>query len=369
MAKDLYAVLELPKNASIADVKKSYKRLARKYHPDLNPGDKGAEEKFKEISEAYAILSDPEKKKKYDKMGYYQEYQTPPQGGGGVHFEGFNFDDLGEVSDFSDIFDTFWKGASTKSKSNLPEDGKDIIIPVNLTLKEAFTGKRVALSVPRNNLCSNCNGSGRVSSGRSRKCSKCGGTGKEEVRKGPFQFATACRACGGTGKDPGEICTKCGGSGTIPTVDRVEVSIPPGVDTGSRVRVKGKGEPGKNGGASGSLFIETHIFKDPIFEREGPNLKIKVPITYSEAVLGSKVEIPTLSGKTLLKIPQGTKSGQIFRLKGKGMPSLLGGSPGDLLVEVFISVPDVIDEKSKELLREFERLNPEDPRRNLHYNN
>lgn len=364
MAKDLYAILGLPKKSSIEDVKKAYKKLARKYHPDLNPGDKSAEEKFKEISEAYAILSDPEKKKKYDSLGYYQDSNIPPPQGG-VHFEGFNFEDLGQFSDFGDLFETFFR---TPTSSNQPEKGSDIIVPVNLTLKEAFTGKKVKLSVPHSVSCENCGGSGKVSSSIPQKCQRCGGTGKEAVSKGPFQFARPCRSCGGSGKSSGEICKKCGGTGKVPAVDKIEVSIPPGVDTGSRVRIKGKGEAGKYGGPSGSLFVETHIEKDPLFEREGLNLKIKVPITYSEAVLGAKIEIPTMTGKTLLKIPPLTKSGQVFRLRGKGMPSLLGKSAGDLLVEVFISVPDVVDEKSKDLLKEFERLNPENPRRNLSYN-
>ncbi len=361
MAKDLYAVLGLQKKSSIEEVKKAYKKLARKYHPDLNPGDKSAEEKFKEISEAYAILSNPEKKKKYDSFGQYEDFDVPPSRGG-VHFEGFNFEDLGHFSNFNDLFETFFQESPS---SNQPEKGSDIIIPVNLTLKEAFYGKKVRLSVPHNVSCSNCGGSGKVLLSATQKCGRCGGTGKEAVSKGPFQFARTCRSCGGTGKESGEICRKCGGSGKNPTVDRIEVSIPPGVDTGSRIRIKGKGEAGKFGGPAGSLYVETHIEKDPLFEREGPNLKIKIPITYSEAVLGAKIEIPTMTGKTLLKIPPSTKSGQVFRLREKGMPSLLGKNPGDLLVEVYISIPDVVDEKSKDLLREFEKLNPENPRHSL----
>lgn len=364
MAKELYAVLGLPKKSSIEDVKKAYKKLARKYHPDLNPGDKSAEEKFKEISEAYAILSDPEKKKKYDSLGFYQDANVPPSQGG-VHFEGFNFEDLGHFSDFGDLFETFFKAPSS---TNQPEKGDDIIVPVSLTLRESFTGKKVKLSIPHNVTCQNCNGSGKISLSGVQKCQRCGGSGREVVFKGPFQFAKPCRSCSGTGKESGELCKKCGGTGKIPSVDKIEVSIPAGVDTGSRIRVKGKGEAGKYGGPSGSLFVETHIEKDPLFEREGLNLKIKVPLSYSEAVLGAKIEIPTMTGKTLLKIPPLTKSGQVFRLKGKGMPSLLGKSSGDLLVEVFISVPDVVDEKSKDLLKEFARLNPENPRRKLSYN-
>lgn len=358
MARDLYSILELPSKSSLAEVKKAYKRLARKYHPDLNPGDKSAEERFKEISEAYAILSDAEKKKKYDTRGYVEDF-VPPQGGRGVHFEGFNFDDVGGGANFSDIFESLFQGAHREDK---PEAGSDIVIPVTLTLQEAFTGKKVKLSVPHGVACPSCGGGGRSSPAKKSACRKCGGSGKEGMSKGPFQFARPCRHCGGSGKEPGEPCAACGGSGRKEAVDRIEVSIPPGVDTGSKVRARGKGEAGRFGGPSGSLFIETHITRDPLYEREGPNLKIRLPVTFAEAGLGSKIEIPTMTGKTLLKIPPNTKSGQLFRLRGKGMPSLIGGSPGDLLVEVYISVPDIIDERSKELLREFERLNPENPR-------
>jgi len=358
MAKDLYAYLELPSKAPLADVKKAYKRLARKYHPDLNPGDKSAEERFKEISEAYAILSDPEKKKRYDQRGRVEDFAQHP-GGQGVHFEGFNFDDLGGGASFSDIFESLFQGARRQDR---PESGSDIVVPVTLTLAEAFTGKKVKLTVPHRVSCPSCGGSGRSAPAKRGACPKCGGSGKEGMSKGPFQFARPCRNCGGSGRDPGELCPSCGGSGTKETADKIEVTIPAGVDTGSRVRAKGKGEAGKFGGPPGSLFIETHISKDPFFEREGPNLKIKLPVTFAEAGLGAKIEIPTMTGKTLLKIPPNTRSGQLFRLRGKGMPSLIGGSPGDLIVEVYISMPEILDEKSKELLRDFERLNPENPR-------
>jgi molecular chaperone DnaJ len=361
MAKDLYAVLELPQKASMSDVKKAYKRLARKYHPDLNPGDKSSEDRFKDISEAYAILSDPEKKKKFDSRGFIEDF-APPRGGKGVHFEGFNYDDLGGGSNFSDIFESFFQGAPQHDR---PESGSDIVVPVTLTLAEAFSGKKIKLTVPHKISCSVCGGGGRTSPSKREACPKCGGNGKEGISKGPFQFARPCRNCGGSGQNPGEICTSCGGSGRKETVNKIEVNIPAGVDTGSRVRAKGKGEAGKLGGPSGSLYIETHIAKDALFEREGPNLKIKLPLTFTEAMLGAKIEIPTLTGKTILKIPPNTRSEQLFRLRGKGMPSLIGGSPGDLLVEVFISVPDIIDEKSKELLKEFERLNPDNPRRKM----
>jgi molecular chaperone DnaJ len=363
MAKDLYAILELPQKASISEVKKAYKRLARKYHPDLNPGDKSSEDKFKDISEAYAILSDPEKKKRYDTRGFIEDV-TPHSGGRGVNFEGFNFDDLGGggSANFSDLFESFFQGAPAHDRA---EAGSDIVIPVTLTLAEAFIGKKVKLTVPHKIACGVCSGKGRIAPSKRGVCPKCGGSGKEGISKGPFQFARPCGYCGGSGQNPGDICTSCGGNGRKETVDKVEVSIPAGVDTGSRVRVKGKGEAGRFGGQSGALYIETHIAKDKLFEREGPNLRIRIPLTFAEALLGAKIEIPTISGMTLLKIPPNTKSGQVFRLRGKGMPSLIGGSPGDFLVEVYISVPDIIDEKSKEVLREFERLNPDNPRRDM----
>jgi molecular chaperone DnaJ len=356
--RDLYEILELPKGASISDVKKSYKRLARKYHPDLNPKDKTAEDRFKEISEAHAILSDLEKKKRYDAHGTTSD---PPPPGPGVHFEGFDFGDAaGGGGGFGDLYETFFQAARSQRRG--PAKGEDLIYPVRLTLREAFDGRKMRVSVRRHKVCESCAGTGAVAPPRPKACTRCQGSGKTGFGKGALSFSRPCTACKGTGKDPGDPCRSCGGAGLVEAVDTVEVTIPSGVDTGSKIRVKGKGQADASGGPPGDLIIETHVDDDPVFAREGPHLKVKVPLTFPEAVLGAKVEVPTLAGGAVLKVPPGTRSGQIFRLRERGMPSPRGGTCGDLMVEVSIAVPSFVDERSKDLLREFQRLNPEDPR-------
>jgi len=359
--RDLYEILELPRKASVAEVKKAYKRLARKYHPDLNPGDKSTEERFKEISEAYSILSDPEKKKRYDTLGTVGE---APAGGppGGVHFEGFDFDGpAGGAGGFADLFETFVSSAQAAPPQG-PRPGEDLIYPLTITLREAHAGKKARIQIHHTIPCKACGGGGRVEPPRRTPCARCSGTGKVGLSRGPFSFAQPCPQCHGTGMDPGQPCRECGATGARETSDTVDVTLPAGVDTGSRVRVRGKGQAGMRGGPPGDLYIETHVLPDPVFQREGPHLRVKVPVTFVEAVLGAKIEVPTLAGNARLKIPPGTASGQIFRLRERGMPSPRGGAPGDLLAEVAVAVPAVVDERSKELLREFERLNPESPR-------
>jgi molecular chaperone DnaJ len=356
--RDLYEVLELKPGASVSEVKKAYKRLARKYHPDLNPGDKTAEDRFKAISEAHAILTDPEKKKQYDQFGTVGQEPPPRQG---VHFAGFDFDAGPSGGGFEDLFESFLHTAQQPSARG-PQQGQDLIFPLNITLGEAFTGKKARLSIQHTVPCRRCKGEGHLPNPGRTVCAKCQGRGRVGLSQGPFSFMRACPVCAGTGQDPGQTCPECAGTGVKDGAETVDVTIPPGVDTGSRVRLKGKGQAGSRGGPPGDLYIEAHLLPDPIFTREGPHLKVRVPVTFPEAVLGARVEVPTLSGGARLKIPPGTHSGQVFRLKGRGMPSLRGGSPGDLLVTVTIVSPPVVDERSKELLREFERLNPENPR-------
>jgi len=359
MAKrDLYEALELHHGASASEVKKAYKRLARKYHPDLNPGDKSAEERFKAISEAHSILGDPEKKKQYDQFGTVGQ-QAPPEAG--VHFEGFDFDAGPSSGGFGDLFETFLHAAKNPA-SRQPEPGKDLVFPVTITLQEAYAGKRARLTIRHSVTCGECGGEGTVSRGRKRSCPACGGKGQTGISRGPFSFMRTCERCNGTGEDPGERCKACSGTGAKEVSDTVDVTLPAGVDTGSRVRLKGKGQAGARGGPPGDLYIETHVATDPVFIREGPHLRTRVPITFPEAVLGARVDVPTLAGGARLRVPPGTSSGQVFRLSGRGMPSLRGGSAGDLLVEVNVVAPSVTDERSKELLKEFERLNPENPR-------
>lgn len=357
-ARDLYEALELPHGASAQEVKKAYKRLARRYHPDLNPGDKAAEDRFKEISEAHAILSDPEKKKRYDTYGSAGP-EPPP--GPGVHFEGFDFEAAPQGGGFEDLLETFMHTAQSRAQTG-PQPGEDLVFPLTISLREAYSGKKERLSIRHTVACAECHGAGRAVPPRKRPCPKCSGTGKTGVSKGPFSFARTCGLCGGSGQDPGDPCPACRGSGVKEATETVDVSIPPGVDTGSRIRLKGKGQAGLRGGSPGDLYIETHVLPDPIFTREGPHLHVKVPLTFPEAALGARIEVPTLSTGAMLKVPPGTDSGQVFRLRERGMPALRGGPTGDLLVEVTVAVPKMVDEKSKELLKEFERLNPENPR-------
>ena len=357
--KNLYEILELTKGATLSEVKKAYKKLARKYHPDLNPKDKAAEERFKEISEAYAILCDPEKKKRYDTLETVDE--SVFKEGPGVHFEGFDFGGA-EGGDFGDLFETFFHSARA-GRSQGGKRNEDLVYPVRLTLREAFEGKKTRVTISRETPCKSCMGKGRVEQGRPKPCPKCQGTGKIGFGKGSLFFSSPCGNCSGSGKDPGEPCRACGGSGGQEIQEILDISIPAGVETGSRVRVKGKGQASRGPGQPANLIIETIVDEDPVFKREGPHLRVKVPVTFPEAALGGKVEVPTISGGALLKIPPGTASGQVFRLKERGMPSPRGARPGDLLVEVYIVLPKALDESSKELLREFQRLNPDNPRK------
>ncbi len=357
--KDLYAILGLSRGASAAAVKKAYKQLARKYHPDLNPGDKRAEERFKDISEAYSVLSDVEKKKRYDTLGTLGNHG--PQTSHGVNFTGFDFDAGSSAGGFGDLFESFLRTSRTE-KPRGAVAGEDLVFPLTLTLREAYEGKKTRLAIHHTVVCRSCGGEGRIPPKNPAPCPSCGGTGKMGLAQGHLTFSRVCPNCGGSGRDPGLVCRFCGGRGVVDVAKTVSVSIPAGVDTGSRVRLKGKGQAGLRGGKAGDLYIETHILPDKSFTREGRNLKEKVPITIVEAVLGARITVPTMAGSATMKIPPGTSSGQVFRLKERGMPSLRGGARGDLMVEVAIVTPKVVDEKAKELLREFERLNPESPR-------
>lgn len=356
--EDLYGVLGLERSASVAAVKKAYKKLAKKYHPDLNPGDKSAEDRFKKISEAYAILSDPEKKKQYDTFGRVGGQAPPP--GYGVNFNGFD-SEAGSAGGFQDLFESFLHTAHSRDRVR-PSRGQDLVFPVNITLEEAYRGKKTRLKIRHLVSCSNCGGTGRSRTASLGPCRVCGGSGKENISQGPFSFSRICSRCGGDGKEPGPVCRTCGGRGAREAEETVSVTIPAGVDTGSKVRLKGKGQAGLNGGTPGDLYIETNVIANNVFRREGKNLKVTVPITIVEASLGARVEVPTIGASAMMKVPPGTSSGQVFRLKERGMPALRGGGKGDLLVEVKIVTPSVIDEKSKELLREFQKLHPENPR-------
>jgi len=372
MAADYYKILGVKKDASEADIKKAYRRLARKHHPDFNAGDKNAETKFKEVSEAYEVLKDPEKRKMYDAYGTVHPGAAAGGAGGGfnfdfgnVNFQGFDFSGAGGRKDFSDIFSDIFTQTKAGGKSGAPRRGQDIQHTVSLTFFEAVKGLTMNFKVDRSKPCSSCNGFQRVKTGKRVSCGACGGTGKTKIRQGSMMFESVCRVCDGKGHSETEPCGACHGRGVEPVSEKIKVNIPAGVQNGTRVRVPGKGEAGVLGGPDGDLYIITNVEDHEFFERRGDNLYCSIPITFVEASLGAKVEVPTIDGSATIKIPPGTQTGQKFRIRGKGVASLRGGQTGDQFVEVKVHVPRIRDERSKEILREFESLNSENPRENL----
>ncbi|MEQ1605419.1 MAG: molecular chaperone DnaJ [Pyrinomonadaceae bacterium] len=384
--KDYYQILGVKKDAKADEIKKSYRRLARKHHPDVNPGDKASEDKFKEVQEAYDVLSDEKKRKVFDRFGYYADNLDPDAspfssgaaGGagptGGFDFSGFDFSSGGQTtgsgSSFRDIFsDLFGGGGGGSARAAQPEPprampkrGRDIEIPLALSFEESFTGLTTNITVNRSEQCSRCQGAGDTG-GPVVTCPTCKGSGQVMKTGGRLQFSQACSDCEGTGRRR-QPCSLCNGKGVTPKSEQVKIKIPAGVDTGSRVRVPKKGHGGRLGAEPGDLFILTNVGKHPFLTRKGDNVYITVPITVSEAALGTKIEVPTVEGKAQLKIPSGTESGQKFRLRERGFPSLRNPSlRGDQFVEVKITLPRVISEETKTVLREFERLNPENPRK------
>lgn len=366
MAKDYYKILGLNRNASDADIKKAFRKLARKYHPDLNPGDKEAETRFKEIQEANTILSEPKKKSQYDQFGtvgdmpgggaYQQSY-----GPGG--FEGFNFSDFGSSS-FRDFFDNVFGGTAQRAPQG-PMRGDDLMYTMKVGFMDAIKGLKTRIQLTRMVACSHCKGHGQIQTGGPKTCAVCGGSGRSHVQSGTMRFATPCQACRGSGQAPGQECSACHGLGQVQKTELINVRIPAGVDTGSKVRIAGKGNAGTKGGPAGDLFIIIEVDKHKFFQRQGTNINIKIPITVPEATLGAKIEVPTLYEKTTIKIPPGTKSGQKFRLRDKGVPKLKKKSRGDQFVEVYIVPPAFNNEKVRELMRELEKISEENPRDKL----
>lgn len=382
--KDYYSILGVKKDAKADEIKKAYRRLARKHHPDVNPGDKAAEDKFKQVQEAYDVLSDAKKRKVFDRFGYYADNLDPdspfaPSGAGsgsaqgepGFDFSGFDFTGTSGGtggSSFRDIFSDLFGGGGGNTRREpeppkpLPKKGRDIEMPMSMSFEEAFAGLTRNITVNRSEQCSRCQGAGDTG-GPVVTCTTCKGTGQVMRTGGRLQFSQACPDCEGTGRRR-EPCSLCNGKGTTPKTEQVKVKIPAGVDTGSRVRVPKKGQGGRLGAEPGDLYIITNVGKHKFLERKGDNIYITVPITVPEAALGTKIEVPTVEGKAALKIPAGTESGQKIRLRERGFPSLRNPSlRGDQFVEVKITLPKVISEETKDVLREFEKLNPENPRK------
>jgi molecular chaperone DnaJ len=400
--KDYYGLLGVKKSASTEDIRKAFRKLARKYHPDVNPGDKKSEEKFKEISEANDVLSDPKKRKIYDQLGFYSDNIDPAAaeayakggsrgegfsgfpggfGGGGdfrgsgqgvpVDFSGFDFSDFvggagGAKSSgggFKDIFSGLFGGRGGAATSAGPEPGSDLEYHLSVGFWQAIRGGELRITVARNDACTHCGGRGFMSSPG--PCPECNGTGQVTQMGGRMKFNVQCPRCGGTGHSR-TVCDVCGGEGVVSRSEPLTVRIKPGTRDGQRIRLAGKGNAGLRGGPPGDLYIIIRAGEHPVFRREADDIFVTVPVSPTEAALGAKIEVPTIDGRAQLKIPPGTQSGQRLRLREKGVPSAVkDGVRGDQIVEVKITVPVIQDERSKEILRELSKLNPSDPRAEL----
>ncbi len=391
--QDYYEVLGLARGASDEEVRKAYRKQARKYHPDLNPGDKIAEERFHSLQEAYEILGDEKKRKMYDQYGFYSE-NVPPGAGGGpgaggarpgaphMDFGGFDFDDLftqgrgapgnagpgasgGGAGRFGDIFGQFFgKGAAAGSeqarRQARPEKGTDLEYALNVDFWRSIKGTTARLNIQRHEQCITCSGSG-YAGGNRMVCPECNGSGNVTQQAGAMRFNLSCPKCSGTGQLRNS-CPTCLGEGRIVTPDSVEVRLPVGVQSGDRLRVAGKGNAGSMGAPAGDLNITIRVEEHPFFRREADDIHITVPVTVWEAALGTKIEVPTVDGRSVLKIPQGTQNHQKFRLRDKGVQNSRKNTRGDQIVEVEVQAPKAQDERTREILRELSQLHPEDPR-------
>ncbi|WP_333655489.1 molecular chaperone DnaJ [Dissulfurispira sp.] len=345
--KDYYQILGVGKDASQDEIKKAFRKLARKYHPDLNPGDKTAGEKFKEINEAYAVLGDPQKRAEYDRAGTAYEFPG---------FEGFKWPGFEETFDFGDIFGTRFRAAEHYAR------GEDIRMGIELTLEDAFTGVTRPISITRTINCDACNSTGAESS---QSCPACRGTGKIQTSKGFFKIAQTCPECHGSGRKITSVCKKCGGRGKTVYTEPLKVKIPAGVDDGSIVKLKGMGNAGIGGGPAGDLLLEITIKPHPVFKRKGDDIYVQLPVTFGEAAFGAKIEVPTIDGTAAMKLPPGTQGGQRFKLSGKGFVSPKTKHRGDEYVDIKIVVPKDIPESAKEAINKIEALYKENPRKGM----
>lgn len=351
--RDYYEVLGLEKGADEGTIKKAYRSLAKKYHPDMNPGDAEAEAKFKEVNEAYDVLSDPDKRAKYDQYGHAA---FDPSMGGGAGFGGF-----GDFGDFGDIFSSFFGGGfgggSSSSRRNAPVRGDDIGVRITISFEEAAFGIKRDISYARVQKCPDCDGSGAAAGSSAETCPDCGGSGQRRVtqRLGgmAFQSTVTCEKCKGSGKIIKNPCANCRGTGYIRITRKLSVSIPAGIDDGERIALRGEGNEGRNGGPAGDLILIVSVRPHAFFERDGYNIYCEVPITVADATLGAEIEVPTLEGKQKYDIPEGTQPGTSFTLKGKGIPYVNSSRRGDLIFRVNVEIPKNLSEKQRDAMRAF----------------
>lgn len=365
--RDYYEVLGVPKNASADEVKKAFRRLARKHHPDAG----GSEEKFKEINQAYEVLSDAEKREQYDQYGRYFGASGPPGGGAwsgsgpfGGQYQQVRVEDLGDLGDmFGNLFGGGFAGG--QKQRSTAHRGRDLQYEVTLDFEQALSGVQQKVEVERTEQCGTCKGSGAKPGTSPKTCPTCGGTGTQAQSQGLFAFSRPCSRCGGSGKIIEDPCAKCRGTGSVSRTKPLTVNIPAGVADGGKIRFKGKGEAGSGGGPAGDLYVVTHVRPHAYFTRKGADIRLELPVTFAEAALGAEIEVPTTDGRVKLKVKPGTPDGKVLTLKGKGAPRLKGKGRGDLKVVVGVEVPARLTKAQKELLEEFAAAGDDDVRAHL----
>jgi molecular chaperone DnaJ len=362
--RDLYEVLGVSKGASQDEIKKAYRKLARQYHPDRNPGDKEAEERFKEVQGAYDVLSDQKKRKEYDQLGSRIFSGAGGPRGGNFQWSG-NIGDLGDLSDlFGDIFGGA-RSSSPRGRAQRGEKGRDVEVQVNLSFEDSLKGLTTKIPVELETSCSACKGTGAEPGTSPKICPECRGRGVVSESQGLFALSQPCPRCGGNGTVIEQPCRRCTGTGRERRTKRYTVKIPAGVKDGTQIRLKGKGEAGYGGGSAGDLIVVTRVAPSPLFKRRGADLILDVPVTYAEAALGANVEIPTPEGRISLKVPPGSEDGKLLRVKGRGAPKLNGGGKGDLLARVRVVVPKKLTKAEREALENLQKVSRENPRERL----
>ena len=349
--RDYYEVLGIDKNASQDDIKKAYRKKAKECHPDLHPNDKEAEARFRELNEANEVLSDPDKRARYDQFGF----NDPMNGAGGFDTSGFG--GFGDMGGFSSIFDQLFGGAGmggSSRRANAPQQGNDLRYDLRITFEEAVFGCEKSFDFYRSELCDDCHGSGAKPGTSPTTCPTCKGAGQVRVQGGFMTTIRTCQTCGGTGKVIKDRCPKCGGTGRVKRKRTATVKVPAGIDNGQTIVMNGQGEPGLNGGPNGDLYIVITVRPHRLFRRDGTNLYLDMPISFPTAALGGEIDIPTLKGTVKYTVPEGTQNGTEFRLRGKGVPQVRSSFTGDLIVRVRVEVPTRLTDKQKELLRQFD---------------